>query len=154
MLALFAPITAFFAGKVLPWKLIGIGLAVLAIVGTIGGGVWYVDNLQDKYAESQKELAVQTLATDLANQRAASIQGQHDEQVVRVGELESARKELNEDVSKLRGEIADMNLEEDIESDKPETADAAIGRLNAAHRDLNGLLQRASRNLRGRAPAQ
>lgn len=153
-IAFLAPVAAFFAGKIVPWKWIGVGLAVLAILGSIGGGVFYVNNLQAKYTESQKELAIQTLATDLANQRAGQIQSQHDEQVVRVDELEKSRSALSEDVSKLRAEMSALDLEVDIDSDKPEAADAAIARLNAAHVDLNGLLDRASRNLRGRAPAQ
>jgi septal ring factor EnvC (AmiA/AmiB activator) len=144
-----APVAAYFAGKVVPWKWIGIGLAVLAIVGSIGGVVYSVDQLQTKYADSQKALAEQTLATNLANQRAGQIQDQHNEQVRRADALETSRKDLTEDVSKLRAEIDAMDLEQDIESDQPDTA---ATHLNAGHADLNRMLERASRNLRGRAP--
>ncbi len=146
---MFAGLITRFGLSVFPWKLIGVGLAVLAIVGTIGGGVLYVNNLQNKYVESQQELATQKIATEIAEHRAEQVTIQHEFQVARVGVLESVRKELTENISVLRAEIADLNLEEDIESATP---DRAIDRLNAAHRDLNGLLERASKNLSGRAP--
>jgi hypothetical protein len=150
MLALFAPVAAFFASKTVPWKWIGVGLAALAIVGAIGTAGLLVKNTRDELVKSQKELAIQTIAADLANQRAGQIQDQHNEQVVRAETLEGARKDLSEEVAGLRNEIANMDLEVDIESDKP---DVAVTRLNARHSSLNRMLESASRNIRGSAGA-
>jgi uncharacterized protein HemX len=148
-----APVVTFFASiaaKSVPWKWIGIGLAALAIVGIIGAAALHIKHTQDDLISTQKELAVQKLATDLAKLRANQIQDQHNKQVLRAEQLEVVRKNLSEEVAGLRNEIANMDLEVDIESDKPKIA---VSRLNARHSDINRMLERASRNIRGSAGA-
>jgi hypothetical protein len=145
---MFTSIAGLFGSSTIKW--VSIGALALIITCSIGGGYLYLDNMQTALVESQKALAVQTLAAQLANQRASQIQDQHNEQVVRAETLETQRKDLSEEVTGLRGQIAEMDLEADIESDKPEIA---ISRLNGRHGDLNRMLERASRNLRGSAGA-
>ncbi len=132
-----ATITGFFAKKLVPWKLIGVGLAALAILATVSGGFLYINNLQNNLVESQRELATQRLKTEFEKARAAAIVFDHDTQVERLQKLEGQKMDIENEAAALRKTIEDINLEEDLNSEDHVKADAAIARLNARNTELN-----------------
>lgn len=137
-------IATWFAAKSIPWKWIGIGLVVIAILASITGGYLYVSHLQNNLVEANAKLASEQVLRQEANARADAIKVQHDSQVIRINALETQRSAIASEVMTLRNTIQNMDIEEDIESDNAEKADAAVASFNAHNRQLNRLLERAS----------
>jgi chromosome segregation ATPase len=126
------------------WKWIGVGLAVIGLLCVIGFGYLHVENLKSDLLEKTEQLAVANRKAEEAHARADAVKKEHDDQVARIETLEHQRTEIAVEVTKLRTELAKLDLEQDLESDDEQKADAAIGRLNAAHARVNGLLRAAS----------
>lgn len=126
-------------------KWIIIGLSALAVIGLITGGYLYVSHLQSNLVAANAKLASEQLLRQEADARADAIKVQHDAQVVRIDALEKQRTEIASEVLTLRNTIQNMDIEEDIESDNAEKADAAVAAFSDRNRQLNRLLERASR---------
>jgi hypothetical protein len=130
--------------KEIPWKWILVALLVLA-VGLVGlFGYMHVENLKSDLLAKTEQVAKEQAAREVAEATTAAIKKEHADQVERIQALEKQRTDIAIEVTKLRTDLANLDLEQDMESDDEQKADAAIGRLNAAHARLNGLLRGAS----------
>jgi septal ring factor EnvC (AmiA/AmiB activator) len=141
MMELFGAVTAL---KDIPWKWIGVALLVLAVGLTITFGYLHVENLRKELETKTAQLAAEHQKLELAEATTRAIRLEHDNQVERIQTLEKQRTDIAIEVTKLRTDLANLDLEQDMESDDEQKADAAIARLNAAHARLNGLLRGAS----------
>ncbi|MCK1543446.1 hypothetical protein IVB12_16130 [Bradyrhizobium sp. 179] len=130
--------------KDIPWKWIAIALLLLAVGLTIFLGYRHVENLKTDLVTVTQQLSKERAARQLAEATTNAIRAEHDFQVARINDLEQQRYDIAVEVTKLRTDIAELNLEQDLEQDNEEKADAAVGRLNAAHARLDQLLRDAS----------
>jgi hypothetical protein len=132
------------ASKAIPWKWIGILVAILILVG-VGAGIYlHVDGLKKDLIATNQKLATEELLKKEAEARADDIMTQHSLQVERIETLEDQRRRIAGEVMTLRKTIQDLDIEGDLESDNAEKADGAIARLNARNVQLNRLLEHAS----------
>jgi predicted outer membrane lipoprotein len=130
--------------KDIPWKWI-IGALVAGAIGlTVFLAYAHVENLKKDLVVKTEQLAKETAARQLAEATTNAIKLEHDFQVARISDLESQRYDIAIEVTKLRTDLANLDLEQDLESDNEQKADAAIGRLNAAHARVDQLLREAS----------
>jgi chromosome segregation ATPase len=130
--------------KDIPWKWIGIALLLLAVGLTIFLGYRHVENLKADLVTTTAQLSKERIARQLAEATTNAIRAEHDFQVARINDLEQQRYDIAVEVTKLRTDIAELNLEQDLDQDNEDKADAAVGRLNAAHARLDQLLRDAS----------
>lgn len=136
--------------KLIPWKWIGVGLSVIAVVSVIGFGYLHVRNLQADLVNTATQLAEQRLKAGLEKARADAISKAHDLQVDQMQKLEDERSRIEQEAAALRTEIQNLNLE-DISHEDQAKADAAIARLNARNAELNRLQSHESGNRNVRA---
>lgn len=130
--------------KDIPWTWIAGGLVALAIGLTIFLGYQHVQDLKSDLVTATSQLANERAARQLAEATKNAVIAEHDLQIERINSLEQQRYDIAVEVTQLRTDIAQLNLEQDLEQDNEEKADAAIGRLNAAHARLDRMLRDAS----------
>lgn len=133
-------IGTWFAAKSIPWKWIGVGLVVLVVAGALFFGYRHVENLKNDLVEAKIELTTERHLKEQAQALAAQMRAEHNQQVARIQSLEQARSANEKQTSELRALIDEMTLELDMTNDP----DKAVRDLNARHRELNRLLERAS----------
>jgi len=137
-------IVAFFVSKEVPWKWIGVFLAVLGLCGVIFAGYLHVENMQKDLEQAKSDLAQERVLKEEAKARSAAILAEHDVQIERINDLEDQRSKIAVEVMGLRNTLANLDIEGDIESDNADKANAAVGRLNARNAELNRMLNSAS----------
>jgi phosphate/sulfate permease len=144
LLIKFGLATAEGALKEIPWKWIIVALVAGAIALIIFLGYAHVESLKKDLETRTEQLATEKAARQLAEATTNAIKLDHDFQVSRINDLENQRYDIAVEVTKLRTDLAHLDLEQDLESDDEQKADAAIGRLNAAHGRIDQLLRDAS----------
>jgi len=134
-------LVAWFAAKKIPWKLIGI-IALALFIGVNAFAAYHTFKVtQDRLIESQTQLAKEKLQHAAEKARADDYKTKHDQQVQQIDQLEKDRSQIEENYATLRGQLDDMTLQEDFTNDSAK----AIAALNSRNRQLNSLLERASK---------
>lgn len=126
------------------WKWIGVGLMTIAMIGVVLTGALHIKRLTDDLEQKTADLATETRKAAEADARADAIKAEHDVQIERINALEDQRTKIANEVVGLRTTIQNLDIEEDLASDDEAKADAAVDRLRARNRELNGMLNHAS----------
>ena len=121
-------------------KLVGILLAVLLIVASVGAGYHYVKSLQEANAKLTSDLAVQTFRAESYLKLSEHWLNEHARAAERLQALESARTTLEAEIAAERARNESLNLEEGMSHD----ADQAVRNLTARNDELNRMLERRS----------
>lgn len=126
----------------LPGKLAGIALGALLVVGCVVAAYSYVDGLSERLVSAESALSAEHVAHVVAVERGDDLKRQIDDQVRRFAALEAKNDETAAQAARLTVSIAKLNLRKNAHVDPA----GAAARLNAAARDLNRLLERATGN--------
>lgn len=130
-------------------KWAAIGMGVLAIVGVIGAGLWHIQSMQKDLEKVNADLAQERVLHQAADARANAIVAEHDSQIDRINQLEDQRSNIAVEVTKLRSQIQELDIESDIEGDNEDKAQAAVAALNARSADIDRRLRNVSRPASG-----
>jgi hypothetical protein len=130
--------------KSIPWKWIAAACLAIAIGGVVFAGYEHVRDLTKDLEVAKAAAAEEQVLKNEAIARANELQKEQADQVERINDLEAQRSKIAVEVTTLRTTMQNLDLEQDIQSDDLQKADAAIKTLNARNAQLNRLLSNAS----------
>lgn len=136
--------------RTIPWRLIGIGLAALAIVALVSSGYAYLDKLNRMIADLQVALASEQTARQAAEDTIQLIQRSLSQSQARIDDLQKANlKSQDEWIASLKliDDLNDCPPAPPVPAITPETQNTkssndAVDRLNRANADINRMLER------------
>jgi outer membrane murein-binding lipoprotein Lpp len=134
--------------KNLSWKTILAVLSAILILCTVIAGYVYVDRLkkdalrlQSQVETLQGQVNMARFERNIAEARAKEFVDAQAEMSARLLTYQNIRSEAEAELRELRAELLKFDLEKEIDHD----AAAARDRLNARTRELNRVLERASK---------
>lgn len=140
---------AWLMARAIPWRLVGIALAALAIVALVWGGYRYVGHLNERIATLQVQLASEQAARQAAEDTIQLIQRSLSQSQGKIDDLRAANlKSQDEWVATLKL-IDDLNdclapapAEPTPETPSSKSSNDTVDRLNRANADVNRMLER------------
>lgn len=126
--------------KIIPFRLLMMILAALAITCAFEVAYRYVNNMDKMMISLAQELGEEKIATAEAEAATEQVTAAHNAAIDKLNELEIQRAAIDQDTNMLRAQIQNVAIEKDMASDPTKTAAA----LAARAAQLNRLLERSS----------
>lgn len=136
---------AWLLARSIPWRLVGIGLAALAVVAAVYGAYLYVGHLNNTIADLRVQLSQETAGRIAAEKALEQLRLSIGKSQVKLDELQAANQKSQDDWAATLKLIDDLNdclaPSNTTEPSSSKSTQDAVDRLNRTNADVNRMLE-------------